>query len=95
MCMFACTVSIAESTNIKEAMADHAWIEAMQEELHLIISAYVRLMAVRVPPAMSPGLSASIAVVAAMSNSAFCKRFRSSYESSPSSSPPDLPSLDL
>ncbi|GJS65583.1 hypothetical protein Tco_0680147 [Tanacetum coccineum] len=49
-------------------------------------------MAVRVPHAMSPGLSASIAKVAAMSNSAFCKRFSSSYESSPSSLPPDLPS---
>ncbi|GKC50109.1 hypothetical protein Tco_1072854 [Tanacetum coccineum] len=48
-------------------------------------------MAVRVPPAMSPGLSASIAEVAAMSDSAFRKRFRSSYESSPSSSPLDLP----
>ncbi|GJX32893.1 hypothetical protein Tco_0242748 [Tanacetum coccineum] len=49
-------------------------------------------MVVRVPPAMSPGLSASIAEVAAMSDLAFRKRFRSSYESSPSSSPPDLPS---
>ncbi|GJZ18902.1 hypothetical protein Tco_0555492 [Tanacetum coccineum] len=49
-------------------------------------------MAVRVPPAMSLGLSASIAEVAAMSESAFRKRFRSSYESSPSVSPPDLPS---
>ncbi|GJR36877.1 hypothetical protein Tco_1212561 [Tanacetum coccineum] len=29
MCMFALTVSTAEPTNIKEAMADHAWIEAM------------------------------------------------------------------
>ncbi|GKD80501.1 retrovirus-related pol polyprotein from transposon TNT 1-94 [Tanacetum coccineum] len=34
MCMFALTVSTAESTNIKEAMADSAWIEAMQDELH-------------------------------------------------------------
>ncbi|GJW89264.1 retrovirus-related pol polyprotein from transposon TNT 1-94 [Tanacetum coccineum] len=34
MCMFALTVSTAEPTNIKEAMADHAWIKAMQEELH-------------------------------------------------------------
>nr|GEV89600.1 hypothetical protein [Tanacetum cinerariifolium]GEV91898.1 hypothetical protein [Tanacetum cinerariifolium] len=34
MCMFALTVSTAEPINIKEAMADHAWIEAMQEELH-------------------------------------------------------------
>ncbi|GJU83785.1 retrovirus-related pol polyprotein from transposon TNT 1-94 [Tanacetum coccineum] len=32
--MFALTVSTAEPTNIKEAMADSAWIEAMQEELH-------------------------------------------------------------
>ncbi|GKE49862.1 hypothetical protein Tco_1481120 [Tanacetum coccineum] len=48
-------------------------------------------MAVRVPPVMSSGLSASMAEVAAMSDSAFCKRIRSSYKSSPSSSPPDLP----
>ncbi|GJX88491.1 retrovirus-related pol polyprotein from transposon TNT 1-94 [Tanacetum coccineum] len=32
--MFALTVSIVEPKNIKEAMADSAWIEAMQEELH-------------------------------------------------------------
>ncbi|GJV11430.1 retrovirus-related pol polyprotein from transposon TNT 1-94 [Tanacetum coccineum] len=34
MCMFELTVSTAEPKNIKEAMADSAWIEAMQEELH-------------------------------------------------------------
>ncbi|GKD14773.1 gag-pol polyprotein [Tanacetum coccineum] len=34
MCMFALTVSIIELKNIKEAMADSAWIEAMQEELY-------------------------------------------------------------
>ncbi|GJS07434.1 retrovirus-related pol polyprotein from transposon TNT 1-94 [Tanacetum coccineum] len=34
MCMFALTVSIVKPKNIKEAMADSAWIEAMQEELH-------------------------------------------------------------
>nr|GEX24135.1 hypothetical protein [Tanacetum cinerariifolium] len=33
-CMFTLTVSNAEPKNIKEAMADHAWIEAMQEELY-------------------------------------------------------------
>ncbi|GJZ74261.1 hypothetical protein Tco_0638407 [Tanacetum coccineum] len=49
-------------------------------------------MAVCVSSTMSPGLSASIAKVAVMSNSAFCKRFRSSYDSLPSSSPADLPS---
>nr|GEV51759.1 hypothetical protein [Tanacetum cinerariifolium] len=34
MCMYALTVSTAEPKNIKEAMADSAWIEAMQDELH-------------------------------------------------------------
>ncbi|GJV42620.1 retrovirus-related pol polyprotein from transposon TNT 1-94 [Tanacetum coccineum] len=34
MCMFALTVSQTEPKNIKEAMADSAWIEAMQEEIH-------------------------------------------------------------
>ncbi|GKB48284.1 hypothetical protein Tco_0899037, partial [Tanacetum coccineum] len=44
------------------------------------------------PISLTESLSASIAEVAAMSESAFRKRFRSSYESSPSVSPPDLPS---
>nr|GEZ85369.1 hypothetical protein [Tanacetum cinerariifolium] len=34
MCMFALTVSTVEPKNIKGAMDDFAWIEAMQEELH-------------------------------------------------------------
>ncbi|GKA08611.1 retrovirus-related pol polyprotein from transposon TNT 1-94, partial [Tanacetum coccineum] len=34
MCMFALIVSQTQPKNIKEAMADSAWIEAMQEELH-------------------------------------------------------------
>nr|GEU52530.1 retrovirus-related Pol polyprotein from transposon TNT 1-94 [Tanacetum cinerariifolium] len=34
MCMFALTVSQTEPKNIKEAIADSAWIESMQEELH-------------------------------------------------------------
>nr|GEW43819.1 integrase, catalytic region, zinc finger, CCHC-type, peptidase aspartic, catalytic [Tanacetum cinerariifolium] len=34
MCMFALTVSTTEPKNIREAMADSVWIEAMQEELH-------------------------------------------------------------
>ncbi|GJZ92668.1 retrovirus-related pol polyprotein from transposon TNT 1-94 [Tanacetum coccineum] len=34
MYMFALTVSRTKPKNIKEAMADSAWIEAMQEELH-------------------------------------------------------------
>ncbi|GJU53389.1 gag-pol polyprotein [Tanacetum coccineum] len=33
ICMFALTVSRIKPKNIKEAMADSAWIEAMQEEL--------------------------------------------------------------
>nr|GFA19673.1 hypothetical protein [Tanacetum cinerariifolium] len=34
MCMYTLTVSTTEPKNIKEAMANSAWIEAMQEELH-------------------------------------------------------------
>nr|GFC17032.1 Gag-Pol polyprotein [Tanacetum cinerariifolium] len=34
MCMFALTVSRTKPKNIKEALADSAWIESMQEELH-------------------------------------------------------------
>nr|GFA89484.1 hypothetical protein [Tanacetum cinerariifolium] len=34
MCMFTLTVSQTEPKNIKEAMADSAWIKSMQEELH-------------------------------------------------------------
>nr|GEU76060.1 hypothetical protein [Tanacetum cinerariifolium] len=34
MYMFALTVSTAKPKNIKEAVADSAWIEVMQEELH-------------------------------------------------------------
>ncbi|GKE87080.1 retrovirus-related pol polyprotein from transposon TNT 1-94 [Tanacetum coccineum] len=34
MCMFSLIVSRTEPKNIKEAMADSAWIESMQEELH-------------------------------------------------------------
>nr|GEZ34082.1 Gag-Pol polyprotein [Tanacetum cinerariifolium] len=34
MCMFALTVSRIEPKNIKEAVADSAWIKSMQEELH-------------------------------------------------------------
>ncbi|GJV42562.1 hypothetical protein Tco_1421002 [Tanacetum coccineum] len=34
MCMFALSVSTEEPKNSKEAMADSAWIEAMQDKLH-------------------------------------------------------------
>nr|GEV47746.1 integrase, catalytic region, zinc finger, CCHC-type, peptidase aspartic, catalytic [Tanacetum cinerariifolium] len=34
MCILALTMSTTELKNIKEAMADSAWIEIMQEELH-------------------------------------------------------------
>nr|GFB66797.1 hypothetical protein [Tanacetum cinerariifolium] len=34
MCMFALTVSRTEPKDIKEVMADFAWIESMQEEIH-------------------------------------------------------------
>ncbi|GJV31642.1 retrovirus-related pol polyprotein from transposon TNT 1-94 [Tanacetum coccineum] len=34
MCVYALTVSLVRPSNIKEEMADHSWIESMQEELH-------------------------------------------------------------
>nr|GEW01881.1 hypothetical protein [Tanacetum cinerariifolium] len=66
--------------------SDHPLIHTTPA-LVLILRRTVR-MAVCVPPAMSPGLSASRAKVAAMSDLAFHKRFRSPYDSSPS---PTLP----
>ncbi|GJW05656.1 retrovirus-related pol polyprotein from transposon TNT 1-94, partial [Tanacetum coccineum] len=34
VCMYTLTVSTIEPKNIKEAMADHSWIESMQDELN-------------------------------------------------------------
>ncbi|GKC84608.1 retrovirus-related pol polyprotein from transposon TNT 1-94 [Tanacetum coccineum] len=34
VCMYALTVSTIEPKNVKEAMADHSWIESMQDELN-------------------------------------------------------------
>ncbi|GJV32226.1 retrovirus-related pol polyprotein from transposon TNT 1-94 [Tanacetum coccineum] len=34
VCMYALTVSTIEPKNIKEAIADHSWIESMQDELN-------------------------------------------------------------
>nr|GEW31647.1 hypothetical protein [Tanacetum cinerariifolium] len=45
MCMFALTVGTVEPKNIKEAMADSAWIEAMQEKLHRFDRLQARLVA--------------------------------------------------
>ncbi|GKB00711.1 gag-pol polyprotein [Tanacetum coccineum] len=42
MCMFALTVSQTELKNIKDTMADSAWIEAIQEEIHLFEQLDVR-----------------------------------------------------
>nr|GFC28779.1 hypothetical protein [Tanacetum cinerariifolium] len=44
MFMFALTVSTAEPKNIKEAMADSAWIEVMHEELHQFDRLQARLV---------------------------------------------------
>ncbi|GKB83119.1 hypothetical protein Tco_0950014 [Tanacetum coccineum] len=43
-------------------------------------------MAVRTQPTLSPAMSARVAKAAALSPSSFCKRYRSSYETSSSSS---------
>ncbi|GJY10842.1 retrovirus-related pol polyprotein from transposon TNT 1-94 [Tanacetum coccineum] len=34
VCMYALIISTIEPKNIKEALADHSWIESMQDELH-------------------------------------------------------------
>ncbi|GKF24970.1 retrovirus-related pol polyprotein from transposon TNT 1-94 [Tanacetum coccineum] len=34
VCMYALTISTIEPKNIKEAMADHSWIESMQDEFN-------------------------------------------------------------
>ncbi|GJW87194.1 retrovirus-related pol polyprotein from transposon TNT 1-94 [Tanacetum coccineum] len=34
VCMYALTINTIEPKNIKEAMADHSWIESMQDELN-------------------------------------------------------------
>ncbi|GKF41609.1 retrovirus-related pol polyprotein from transposon TNT 1-94 [Tanacetum coccineum] len=34
VCMYALTVSTIERKNIKESMADHSWIESVQDELN-------------------------------------------------------------
>ncbi|GKF78635.1 hypothetical protein Tco_0234203, partial [Tanacetum coccineum] len=44
-------------------------------------------MAMRTQPTLSPGMSAQIAEAAALSPTSFCKRYRSSYKTSSSSSP--------
>nr|GEX81770.1 hypothetical protein [Tanacetum cinerariifolium] len=67
-------------------LADHP-LTHTTPVLVLILRRTARI-SVRVPPVMSPSLSASITKVAAMPDSAFRKRFRSSYDSSPS---PTLP----
>ncbi|GJV47242.1 hypothetical protein Tco_1437454 [Tanacetum coccineum] len=49
MCMFALTVSIVEPKNIKEAMADSAWIEAMQDELHRFLKVMLDMFTKALP----------------------------------------------
>ncbi|GJU50530.1 retrovirus-related pol polyprotein from transposon TNT 1-94 [Tanacetum coccineum] len=50
VCMYALTVSTIEPKNIQEAMADHSWIESMQEEgidFEESFAPFARLEAVR------------------------------------------------
>ncbi|GKF53200.1 hypothetical protein Tco_0160110, partial [Tanacetum coccineum] len=78
------------SDSIAPLLPDHPLTHASPTVV--LIPRRTARMVIHVPHVMSPDLSVSIAEVAAMSDSAFRKRFRSSYESSPSLSPPDLPS---
>ncbi|GJX99774.1 hypothetical protein Tco_0356793 [Tanacetum coccineum] len=81
--------TVASPTSLPDSMPPTRHAEESEDS---DTSGATARMAMRVLPAMSPGLSASIAEVAAMSDTAFYKRFRSSYQSLPSSSSPDLPS---
>ncbi|GKF04178.1 gag-pol polyprotein [Tanacetum coccineum] len=49
VCMYALTVSTIELKNIKEAMADHSWIESMQDEIsdaeNIVVRNKTRLVA--------------------------------------------------
>nr|GEY41654.1 hypothetical protein [Tanacetum cinerariifolium] len=82
--MFAARSMSSDSTAL--LLPDHP-LTHTTSALVLILCRTVR-MAVRVLPAMSPGLSAGIAEVANVSDSAFRTRFRSSYDSSSSSTLP-------
>ncbi|GKE03936.1 hypothetical protein Tco_1395954 [Tanacetum coccineum] len=84
--------TIASPTSLPDSMPPTCHVEESEDSDTSGSRSTTARMAVRVTLAMSPGLSASIAEVAAMFDSAFYKRFRSSYESLPSSSPPYLPS---
>nr|GEZ29883.1 hypothetical protein [Tanacetum cinerariifolium] len=70
------------SDSIAPLSPDHPLTHTTPASVHILHK--IAHMAVRVLHAMSPGLSADIAEVVAMSDSAFCKRFKSSYDSSPS-----------
>ncbi|GJT53473.1 gag-pol polyprotein [Tanacetum coccineum] len=46
MCMFALTMNTAEPKTIKEAMADLAWIEAMQKEIHYVAAKGLKIYSI-------------------------------------------------
>ncbi|GJY40094.1 hypothetical protein Tco_0427364 [Tanacetum coccineum] len=92
-CLPQCLLTQRVPSRLTELRAPECPYHFLRIPMRLLVPILHRTtrMAVRVPPAMSSGLSASMAEVAVMSESAFCKRFRSSYKSLPSVSPPDLP----
>ncbi|GJR85293.1 hypothetical protein Tco_0209304 [Tanacetum coccineum] len=72
---------------------DHplTYISSTPTPSHALFHCRTTRMTMRVPPAMSLGHSARVTDAMALSNSAFSKRYRSSYESPSSSSSPALP----
>nr|GEX36056.1 hypothetical protein [Tanacetum cinerariifolium] len=78
-------VDLESSTHVDEAQSSYVPVP-LPEDIYEAIRTACKV--VLVPPVMSPGLSTGIAEVAVTSDSVFCKRFSSSYDSSPSSTLP-------
>nr|GEY44370.1 hypothetical protein [Tanacetum cinerariifolium] len=87
------THSSASSDSTTLMSPDHPLTQASPTPTPTRVSFHRRTacMVMRTYPTLSPGMSARIAEASALSLSSFCKRYRSSYETSSSSSPPALP----
>ncbi|GJZ84859.1 hypothetical protein Tco_0650198, partial [Tanacetum coccineum] len=83
--------SIASSNSTTPLSPDHLLAQTSPAQTQVSYYRSTARMVVRTQPTLSPGMSARIAEVAALSLSLFCKRYRSSYETPSPSSSPTLP----
>ncbi|GJS62879.1 hypothetical protein Tco_0677443 [Tanacetum coccineum] len=85
--------SLASSDSTAPLSPDHPLTQDSPTPTTTRVSFHRRTarMAVHTQPTLSPGMPTCIAEAAALSPSSLCKRYRSSYETSSSSSPPTLP----